>query len=151
MRQTRLCLSHLDEASRNIVSRGLQCDSNSDRSWVVPRLIGSPEGHSRWAVAEELFSFYGEEKPNLHAEHGVDPGSRSLGGGLSTFKRGNGSLLGGWRRSHRLLHAGLIRGGRRSRSTGRCNARGSSGWLGSKLSEIGEIPRLFGARLNCGK
>jgi len=96
---------------------------------------------------------YGEEKLNLQAEHGVDSAARGLGRRRSAFKRRKRRLLGGWRRSHRLLHCRLIRGGRRSRSrsTGSCNARGSGGWLGSKLLEIGEIARLFRARPNGGK
>ena len=95
--------------------------------------------------------YSGDEKQNLHAEHGIDSGARGIDRRLSAFKRGKRRLLGGYRLSHRLLHGRLIRGGRRSQSTGSCNARGSSGWLGSKLLEIDEIARLFRAWLNGGK
>jgi hypothetical protein len=90
---------------------------------------------------------------NLQAEHGVDSGARGVGRWRSAFKRRNRRLLGGWRRSRRLLHGRLMRNGRRSRrrTTGSWNARGSSGWLGSNLLEIGEIARFFRARLNGGK
>ena len=96
---------------------------------------------------------YDEGKLNLQAEHGVDSGAWGLGRRRPAFKRGKRRLLRGWRRSHRLWHGRLIRGGRRSRSrsTGSCNAWGSSGWLGSKLLEIDEVARLFCARLNGGK
>jgi hypothetical protein len=94
---------------------------------------------------------YGEEKLKLEVEHGVDASARGLNRRLSALKRRKRSLLGGWRRSRRLLHGRLRRGGRGSRRSGSCDSRGSSGRLGSKLLEIGEIARLFRARLNGGK
>src|SRR6516225_7012254 len=60
---------------------------------------------------------HGDKKLNLQAEHGVDPGSRSLGRRRSAFKRRKGRLLVGWRRSHMRLHGRLIRGGSRGRNT----------------------------------
>ena len=91
------------------------------------------------------------KKRNSQAEHGVDSGTRDLGRRRSAFKRRKGRPLVGWRRSHRWLHERLIRGRRRGRSTGACIARGSSGWVGSKLLEIGEVARFLRARLNGGK
>ena len=81
-----------------------------------------------------------QRKTDLQAEHGVDSGARGLGRRRSAFQR-------------RRLCGRLIRGGRRSRgrSTGSCNARRGSSWLGGKLLEISEIARLFRARLNGGK
>jgi hypothetical protein len=94
----------------------------------------------------------------LQAEHGVDSSARSHSRRLSGFKRGKRWLLGGWRRSDRLLCGWSLRGGRLggSYSDGSGDARGgsgwsSSGWLGRKLLEIGEIARFFRARLNGGK
>lgn len=92
-----------------------------------------------------------EKKPELEVEHGVDASARDLDRRLSALKRRKRSLLGGWRRSRRLLHGRLRRGGRGSRRSGSCDSRGSSGRLGSKRLEIGEIARLFRARLNGGK
>ena len=92
--------------------------------------------------------YSGEERLNPHAEHGIDSGARGLGRRLSAFKRGKRRLLGGYRLSRRLLHGRLIRGGRRSQSTGSCNAGGGRSWLGRKLLEIGEIARLFRAGLD---
>jgi hypothetical protein len=90
----------------------------------------------------------------LEAEHGVDPSARRLDRRLSALQRRKRGLLGGWRRTHgllgSLLDGRLRREGRRDCSTGSCEARGS-GRLGTKLLEVGDIARLFRARLNSGK
>ena len=90
------------------------------------------------------------EKLRLQTEHGVDATvARGPGSRLLERRKRNRGLLGDRRRSHRLLHAKLMRGVRRS--TGSCHARGSSVRLGTKLLKIGEVVRLFRARLNGGK
>src|SRR5271167_5283211 len=82
-----------------------------------PIRTGSEEERSRWPVAGHLTKYFNdEEKLNLHAEHGVDPGAWGLGRRLSAFKRRKRCLLDDWRRSHRLVPGRLICGGRRSRS-----------------------------------
>ena len=90
--------------------------------------------------------------PNLETEHGVDAGTRRLDRGISALEGGERLLL-GMGRSYRLLRGSLLRGGHWSRicsRAGRCNARGSHGWLAGVL-EIGEIAGLFRTRLNGGK
>src|SRR4030095_842281 len=90
------------------------------------------------------------EKLRLQTEHGVDATvARGPGSRLLEHRKRNRGLLGDRLRSHRLLHTKLMRGVRRS--TGSCDARGSSVRLRTKLLEIGEVVRLFRARLNGGK
>lgn len=88
----------------------------------------------------------------LEAEHGVHAGAAwGLGRSLSERRRRNRGRRNDRRRGRRLLDPRLMRGGRRSRNTGSGDARGRSARLGTKLLKVGEIARLFRARLNGGK
>jgi hypothetical protein len=83
----------------------------------------------------------------LESEHGVDAALPwRFGRGVSRYKWRKRGLLGGLLWSKGLLCGRLLDGG--GSGSGCSNALGSGLGLRSKLLEIGEIRRFFGARLN---